>query len=175
MPRPGSDEYAKYYDNYVSKVPEASLLAAFEADYEPTLAFLRSITEPQSLVLHSPYTWTFREVLGHILDGERVFTFRALWFARGDERPLYGFDEMDFDKHAQYKRIAFADLVDEFSHLRRSTIAFFKSLPAEAWQRRGVASDCPVSVNALAYMTLGHGRHHFAIMKKRLAGAGAAA
>lgn len=169
MPRPAADEYAKYYDTYVSKVPEENLLAAFEADYEPTLAFLRSITEPQSLELHAPYTWTFREVLGHILDGERVFTFRTLWFARGDQRPLYGFDELDFDKNAQFKRIPFADLVEEFAHLRKSSILFFKSLPAEAWKRTGIASDNTVSVNALAYMTLGHGRHHFNIMKKRIA------
>lgn len=171
MPRPRSDEYAKYYDTYVSKVPEEDILAAFDADYEPALSFLRRITEPQSLVLHPPYTWTFREVLGHILDGERVFVFRALWFARGDARPLDGFDEMDFDKNAQYKRINFADLVEEFAHLRRSTIAFFRSLPEEAWQRHGVASDSPVSVNAIAYMTLGHARHHLAIMKKRFTGA----
>jgi hypothetical protein len=175
MSRPSSDEYAKYYDRYVSQVPEEHLLTAFEADYELTVAFLRSIPESQSLVLHAPYTWTFREVLGHILDGERVFTFRALWFARGDKRPLDGFDEMDFDKHAQYKRIVFADLVEEFAHLRRASISFFKSLPADAWSRNGVASDNPVSVNALAYITLGHGRHHFNIMKKRFASAGAAA
>lgn len=174
MPRPAADEYAKYYDTYVSKVPEQDLLKAFDADFEPTLAFLRSVTEVQSLEIHAPYTWTFREVLGHILDGERVFVFRALWFARGDERALWGFDQDDFDKAAKFKRIPFTDLVEEFAHLRRSSILFFKSLPEEAWQRRGVASENPVSVNALAYMTLGHGRHHFDIMKKRLQNAGAA-
>lgn len=171
MPRPTADEYAKYYDTYVSKVPEADILSAFEEDFTPTSAMLKSIDESGSLVLHTPYTWTFREVLGHIIDGERVFVFRALWFARGDERPQWGFDQDDFDKTAKYKRLPFADLVDEFLHLRRSTILFFKSLPEEAWQRRGVASENRVSVNALAYMTLGHGRHHFDIMKKRLAGA----
>lgn len=173
MPRPAADEYAKYYDTYVSKVPEESILSAFQADFEPTNSLLRSISEPGSLVLHPPYTWTFREVLGHILDGERVFVFRALWFARGDERPLWGFEQDDFDKSAKYKRIAFADLAREFEHLRRSTISFFKSLPEEAWMRRGVASENPVTVNALAYMILGHGRHHFDIMKKRLTSAGA--
>jgi hypothetical protein len=172
MPRPAPDEYAQYYQKYVSQLPEENILAAYEADYEPTLKFLRSITEAQSLEVHAPYTWTFREVLGHILDGERVFTFRALWFARGDQRPQYGFDEMDFDKHAEYKRISFADLVEEFAHLRRATIYFFKSLPAAAWSRRGIASDHPVSVNALAYMTIGHGRHHFKIMKQRLTSIG---
>jgi hypothetical protein len=172
MTRPAADEYAKYYDTYVSRVPEDDLLAAFEADFEATQSMLEGISEPDSLVLHAPYTWTFREVLGHIIDGERVFVYRALWFARGDERPLWGFDQDDFDKAARYRRIPFRNLVEEFGHLRRSTILFFKSLPEEAWSRRGVASENPVSVNALAYMILGHGRHHFNIMKQRIAGAG---
>lgn len=167
MPRPAQDEFAPFYAGYVSQVPEADLLRAFEEDFEPTVQFLRAIGEAQSLLLHPPYTWTFREVLGHILDGERVFTFRALWFARGDKRPLEGFDEMEFDRQAQYKRIPFADLVDHFAHLRRATIALFRSLPDDAWSRRGVASGSPVSVNALGYITLGHARHHLAIVKRR--------
>jgi hypothetical protein len=167
MPRPNPDEYASFYADYINQGPEEDLIGAFEADLEPTLKFLRGISEEASLVVHPPYTWTFREVLGHILDAERVFIFRALWFARGDQRPLDGFDEHEFDRQAQYKRVAFADLVDQFEHLRRSTIAFFRSLPEEAWSRRGVANGAPVSVNALGYVTLGHGRHHFSIMKQR--------
>jgi DinB superfamily len=171
MPRPAADEYAKYYDTYVSKVPEDDLLAAFEADFHGDIMLLKKISEEQSLQLHAPYTWTFREVLGHILDAERVFTYRALWIARGDQRPLWGFDEKDFDREAQYKRVPFADLAQEFSVLRASTLCFLKSLPGDAWKRRGVASEVSFTVNALAYIILGHSRHHFAIMSKRLTGA----
>ena len=132
------------------------------------LAFLKGVAESEASVCHSPYTWTIKQVVGHLTDAERVFGYRALRFARGDSTPLPGFDENAYAKAICLDGIPLTDLVAEFANLRRSHVAFFEHLSEDAWQRRGTANNVAVSVRALAYILVGHERHHAAILRKRL-------
>jgi DinB superfamily len=106
-------------------------------------------------------------VLNHVNDGERLFTGRGLWFARGFTDPLPGFEQDIAVENAHANNTSWADLVDEFKNVRLSTISFFKTLPAEAWDRTGVASDNPVSVRAIAYIIAGHVAHHIGVLREK--------
>jgi hypothetical protein len=168
MPRPAPSEYAPYYAKYIDLVPEEDILAALEAQLAETLAVLRPAPESQGNVRHPPYTWTVKEVVGHLTDTERVMGYRALRFARADATPLPGFDEEKYAPAGEFDRIPLAGLVAEFEAVRRSHLYLFRHLPAAAWARGGKANDTPVTVRALAYIIAGHGRHHTAILRKRL-------
>jgi hypothetical protein len=120
-------------------------------------------------VCHPPYTWTIKQVVGHLTDSERVFGYRALRFARGDSTALSGFDENAYAAAARHDRVPLESLAREFENLRRSHIAFFEHLTAEAWLRSGAANNSDVSVRALAYILVGHEWHHVAILRRRLA------
>ncbi|MDY3556087.1 DinB family protein [Gemmata sp. JC717] len=171
MQRPEPTEYAPFYGTYITLVPEGDVLAAMESQLTETLAFWRAIPESQGDVCHAPYTWTVKQVLGHLIDGERIFGYRALRFARGDSTPLPGFEENDYAKAGSYERLTVAALVSEFEAVRRSSLWLFRNLPAEAWARSGKANDSPVTVRALAYIVVGHVRHHGSILRKRLGAA----
>jgi hypothetical protein len=168
MPRPDETEFAPFYAKYVALVPEEEILPALAAQLEETLAFLRSVPEAETTVCHPPYTWTFKQVIGHLTDGERIFGYRALRFARGDTTPLSGFDENVYAQVADFNRFALADLAAEFAAVRRSHLLFFGRLTDAEWARRGVANDNEVSVRALAYILVGHERHHTGILRQRL-------
>ena len=170
MPRPDATEYAKFFGTYIDLVPEPDIFPVMEAQAAEFVAFLRGVPEAQGDVCHPPYTWTVKEVVGHLTDGERVFGYRALRFGRGDATPLAGFDENPYVKAGEYGRLALSDVVSEYEAARRSNLLLFRNLPAGAWGRTGLASDNPVSVRALAYIIVGHTRHHGAILRKRLMG-----
>jgi hypothetical protein len=168
MQRPGSTEYAPYYGKYLALVPEDDILAALEAQLEETLAVLRPVPEAQGNVRHAPYTWSVKEVVGHLTDTERIMGYRALRFARGDATPLPGFDENPYVRAAEFDRALLRELVAEFEAVRRSHLWLFHGLPPAAWSRRGEADGKAVSVRALAYIIVGHGRHHTGILRQRL-------
>jgi DinB superfamily len=168
MTRPESTEHAPYYAKYIALVLEDDIVAAMKSSVASTFAYFAGIPESAASVLHPPYTWTIKQVIGHLCDSERVFGYRALRFARGDSTPLPGFDEHAYAEAAQHDSIPVASLVSEFENLRRSHIAFFEELPKEAWLRRGTANNAEVSVRALAYILVGHERHHAGIIRKRL-------
>lgn len=168
MPRPNPTEYAPYYEKYIALVPEDDVLAAMEAHLGDVLALLRPVPEEQGNVRHPPYTWSVKEVVGHMADTERVFGYRALRFARGDATPLPGFDENDYARAAESDRRPLRDLVAEFEAVRRSHLWLFRNLPEAAWSRSGKANDNPISVRAAAYVIVGHARHHTAILRQRL-------
>ena len=169
MRRPDVSEYAKFYSTYIDLVPEADVLTAMTEQFTEFVGFLRGVPEAQGDVRHRPYTWTVKEVIGHLTDGERVFGYRALRFGRGDTTPLAAFDENPYVTAAEYARLTLADVVSEYEAARRSNLCLFRNLPAAAWARAGTAADNPVSVRALAYIIVGHTRHHGAILRKRLA------
>lgn len=168
MPRPSPADYASFYAGYVDRVPEDDVVPALIDQKARTLAFLRDVREDEAGNLHSPYTWTPRQVLGHVLDAERVFTYRALRFARNDPRELASFDEHLYVNEGGFDARSFAGLVDEYEALRTATLCLFQNLKPDAWDRRGVANGASVTVRALAYITLGHERHHLGILAKRL-------
>jgi hypothetical protein len=163
----GADEYAPYYDRYVSLVGADDIVAQLEAQLGDTLALLRGVTEEQAEVRYAPGKWSLKEVVGHVLDYERVFGFRALVFARGERAALPSSDQEVLMRGASFGAYSLGDLAKEFELLRRANVSFFRHLSAEAWDRRGVASDNEVSVRALAYIMAGHELYHVGVIRER--------
>lgn len=169
MRKPEPTEYAGFFAGYVNLVTEPDPLPVLASQLEEVLAFLRAVSEADASVLHAPYTWTFKEVIGHVADGERVFGYRALRFARGDETPLAGFDEALYAREAQSNSLPFAEVLSDYEAARRANVSLFRSLPEAAWARGGTANGAHLSVRALACIIVGHTRHHLNILKARLA------
>ena len=167
MTRPQSTEAADYYFKYIDLVTSDDIVPALENQMGEMLQFLSGISEEQSLHSYAPGKWTIREVLNHVNDGERIFLGRGLWFARGFTDPLPSFEQDIAVEMAQANNTSWADLVEEFKIVRLGTISLFKTLPAEAWDRTGVASDNPVSVRALAYIIAGHVTHHMGVLREK--------
>jgi len=167
MTRPQKDEAADYYFGYINLVPDANIVDVLEQQLDETLTFLSTISEEQSLMRYAPDKWSLRELLNHINDTERVFVFRALWFARGLTEPLPAFDQEIAVKGAGADAVSWAAHVDDFRRVRTATISLFRGLPDEAWKRSGIASDNRVTVNALAYITAGHAAHHANVVRQR--------
>jgi hypothetical protein len=168
MRRPDPTEYAPYFETYIALVPEDNILAAMETQANQTLALLDGVSEAQSCQRHPPFTWSIKEVVGHVTDTERIFAYRALRFARGDTTPLPGFDQDPYVQAAQFDRIPFKSLVSEFDAVRRSSLYFFRHLSEADWSKGGLADGKFISVRALAYNLVGHDRHHSAILRRRL-------
>lgn len=170
MPRislPGPDEFAPYYGKYISQLTGDDSLAALESQAISTAMLLAAT--PESLAGHryAPGKWTVREVVGHITDGERVFAYRALRVGRGDTTPLPGFDENLYVPEGRFERRTLADLAAEFAAVRQSTLAMFRGFDEIALNRRGTASDCPVSPRSLAAIIAGHELHHVKLLRER--------
>ena len=143
------------------------IVAVLATQLDETVAFLSAISEEQSLHRYAPDKWSMRELLGHVNDTERVFMYRAMWFARGFESPLPSFDQEIGFKAAESDNVSWKSHIDEFRAIRSSTLAFFRNLPEDAWVRSGIASDSPVSVRALAYIVAGHLSHHVGVLRER--------
>ena len=165
--RPQRDEAAEYFFRYIDKVPDGDIVAILKEQQGQALSVLRGITEERSLHRYEPGKWTLREVLGHLNDTERLFVFRAMWFARGLEEPLPSFDQDIAVAASGANERSWSSHVAEFEALRTATLALFEHLPADAWMRRGTASGNPFSVRALAYATAGHVVHHVEIIRTR--------
>jgi hypothetical protein len=164
---PDRTEAAPYYFTYIDKVPAGDICQILAKQGEQTLTLLQGISENASRHRYAPDKWSIRQVLGHLNDTERLFVSRAFWFARGFETPLPSFDQHVAAGAAAADQRSWESHVEEFRAVRAATIAFFQNLPAEAWTRRGIASDTPFSVRALAYLAAGHVTHHVAILRSR--------
>ena len=167
VPRPAAGEYAPFYAGYVAGVPDGDLIALLQQQGEETVALLGGISDEKSQHRYAPGKWTIREVLGHIVDGERVFSYRALTFARGDGGPLPSFDENAWAATSNAGRRSMRELLAEYRAVRAATVALFRSFGEDEFMRSGVASKNPVTVRALAYIVAGHERHHLKILRER--------
>jgi hypothetical protein len=165
MTMPERSEAAEYYFTYINQV-DGDVFRVLEAQAAETPALLRSISEEKSLFRYAAGKWSIREVVSHINDTERLFAFRAFWFARALEQPLPSFDQNIAVAHAGADARSLESHTTEFGAVRASTLALFKNLPEEAWTRRGTASGNPFSVRALAYITAGHVAHHVRLLKE---------
>ena len=164
--RPASNEAASYYFNYINRVEGDDVLAVLQSQLHETLKFLSAVSEERSQYRYGPDKWSLRELLNHVNDTERLFVFRALWFARGFEEPLPSFDQEIAVSNSDADSVSWNDMVDEFQSLRHSTLSFFRSLPEAAWSRSGVASGNPFTVRALAFITAGHVAHHVDVIRQ---------
>jgi hypothetical protein len=167
MKRPETTEFGEYYTGYIAKVPGTDLLRVLESERLQMQQLFAGRTEGDGNFRYAPGKWTVKEIVGHITDAERIFTYRALRIARGDQTPLPGFEQDDFVKNGGFAGPTLGDLVEEFGAVRSSSIALFRSFGEEAWSRRGVASQKEVTVRALGFMTAGHQIHHRAILEER--------
>jgi hypothetical protein len=165
--KPQPNDYAPYFDRYISLVSEDDVVAAFEAQGRETAALLAGISEEKSAFRYAPDKWSIKQVVGHIADAERVFAYRLLCVARGETQSLPGFEENDYMRNANFDALPFAQVVEGFADTRRATLSLVHSLSDEAWSRTGVANDNRVSVRALAYTILGHERHHLRVLRER--------
>jgi hypothetical protein len=168
--RPPADEYAPAFDRYIRLVPDGDVSEILADQLARLQALLKPLSDAQSLALHAPYTWTLKQVLGHLTDSERVFGYRALRMARNDATPLPGFDEHQFMQFADFNACAMPELLEEFTLVRRSHVLLLRHLSADAWQWRGTVLDHAATCRALVYVMAGHVEHHLAIIKKRLGG-----
>jgi hypothetical protein len=166
--RPPVTEYPSSYAAYIDLVPDGDILAMLANQLGATLNLLRGVTEPVAMTRHAPYTWSVKEVVGHITDAERIFGARALRFARNDPTPLPAFDENDYVRAAHFDARPFEDIFEEYKLVRQGHLLMFRGVDPEAWHRMGVANANPVTVRALAFVIAGHERHHVNILRKRL-------
>ena len=165
--RPQSSEYAPFYNSYIAAVPEGDVVAQLRQSGQELLDALAAIPEERGGFRYGEGKWSIREVLGHLIDAERIFTYRAMRIARGDRTPLPSFDENEYVKTAGSDARTLASLAREFGVVRESSVQLFESLPDDAWGRSGVAGGKDITVRALAYITAGHAMHHLKILRER--------
>ena len=164
---PKPDEAVPYFFKYMDRIQSNDILGTLKRQLDETLSFLSGISEERSLHRYAPDKWSFRQVVNHVNDTERVFLFRALWFGRGFDSPLPSFDEKISADAARADDLSWASHLTELQACRLATLAFFGNLPGEAWTRTGIASGNPFTVNATAYIIAGHLAHHVAILRER--------
>lgn len=166
---PAAEEYASYYGKYVSLVPSGDIVAALESQGAEIESVFGAIPEERGGFRYAPGKWSIRELVGHLADGERVFGYRAVTFARGDAVALPGFEQDDWSRavEAPIAAVPLADLVAELAALRRSHVLMFRRLAEGDWLRSGVASDNPITVRALAHIMVGHAAHHLTVLREK--------
>lgn len=167
LTRPDRSEYADFYTNYIARVPDGNLIEFLSAQPGAYRKLLGSLSDEAASARPQPGKWNVKEILGHLCDAERIQSYRALRFARGDQTELPGFEQDDYIREAHLDARRLADLLDEFQGIRASTLALFKSFPPDVWQRSGVANGAPVTVRAMAYIIAGHTQHHYEQLKAR--------
>ena len=165
--RPASTEYAEWYAGYVKAVGDEDLLALLARQCDDVASMASSVPTGKAEYAYAPGKWMLKEIIGHLNDAERVFSYRVLRFARADQTPLASFDENAWMGPAGFKDRTLGDLVAEFQAIRQSTLAQLRHLPAESVTRIGTASGKQVSVRALAYIIAGHVRHHLDVIRER--------
>lgn len=173
MSRPLETEYAPFYQDYVSHATEDDILPAMRSQIDALDVLLDRVTPERETYAYAEGKWTIRQIVGHLIDGERVFGYRALCIARGETQDLPSFDENAYMPNSPYEHVELEDLLSEFRLVRLSNIAMFRTLDETAWARMGIANGVPVSVRALAYIMVGHARHHMGVLRERYQVAGA--
>jgi uncharacterized damage-inducible protein DinB len=162
------DEYAPYQESYVTLVdPTYSLVEELEISVHNLIHFVREIPMDKYDYRYAEGKWTVKDIIQHLIDTERIFTYRALRFARADETALPGYDENLFAENAHGTDRSINELLTEMSALRHATIMMFKSFKDQDFLRKGTASGYTVSVRALGFLLIGHQNHHMKIFKER--------
>ena len=158
--RPAADECSAYYFTYIQLVPDGDIVRALETQHADIHAMLEHVSDARAAESPAPGEWSIKQVVAHLSDTERLFAFRALWFARGEQAALPGMEPNPWVELSDSNARTLSDLLAEFDHVRAASIALFANLDAAAWQRRGIASGGVMSVRALAWIIAGHELHH---------------
>ncbi len=165
--KPEETEYLPYYGKYISRVADGNIVNLLSEQLNETLTLLRGVSESQANSRYAPDKWSVKELLGHVIDGERIFAYRALRFARNDKTDLPGYEQDDYVRNASFDDWPLEELASEFEAVRRSTLSLLSHLDRDAWMRKGLANNSEVSVRALAYIIAGHELHHREILQSK--------
>ena len=165
---PPQGEYNEYYHRYISQVPDGDFLTVFAAQSDMLRELVGGLSEGEDNVLHSPHTWTIKQVVGHLIDVERIFSTRLLRIGVGDESPIPGIDQNIYVAAIDYEAVTMGVLLDEFAALRNANTLLAQRMGTENLARRGVASGNPVSARANLFILCGHVEHHAEAVRKRL-------
>lgn len=164
--RPGRDEYGKHAERDIARIEGDDVREALLRQQAAFESLLASLDESRIRGLrYAPGKWTVKEVIGHMLDDERIFAYRILCIARGDTKPLETFDENVYVAGANFEGRSLASFIEEYRLIRASTVALLRSLTDEAWLRRGTVTNYTASVRGLAWHIAGHELHHIEILK----------
>lgn len=166
--RPEPSEYDSFYAGYIAKVPDGDVIQILDQQLHDVVQFWRSIPPSAASVIHPPYRWNVRQVLDHLVDGERVFGYRLFRISRGDETPLPGYDEHFYAQASEEQPAPLADIVESFEMLRRANLNLIRNLPESAWNRAGTSNNSRITARALIFILAGHVYHHDAILRQRL-------
>jgi dihydroorotate dehydrogenase len=167
MPKPGKETYPSYYENYISLVAEEDVLTALENQQPMIDQFFSAISEEKSTYAYAPGKWTLKEMLQHIIDTERIFAFRALAFARGEQQPVPGFEENEYAANSNANARSWESLCKELKAVRKATRMLFENFSSPMMNQTGVANQKPVTVNAIGFVIVGHINHHKSIIEQR--------
>ncbi len=165
--RPLTTEFAEPYQRYIDRVPDGNIIEILQSNLETWKSLIENLSEEKLNYRYAEGKWSIKEIIVHILDGERIFSYRALRFARNDKTSLQGFDENAYTPESNASNRTKQSLLDELTAIRRSTIEMFKNFTPEMFMRTGVASGYSISVRALAYVIAGHELHHMNVIKER--------
>lgn len=167
MSRPEKTEYDPYYETYVSLVPDGDIVDILEAQAAEVNDLFSRIPEEKGPYAYADGKWTIKELLGHLIDGERMFMYRTFRISRGDETPIEGFEQDGYIKNARSNSRSFADLIEEFTDLRRANVIAYRHFSDEDWSRTGTANQVEITPKALVYVAAGHIKHHLNILRER--------
>jgi uncharacterized damage-inducible protein DinB len=164
--RPDQSEFAPFYAGYIGKVPDSGPVPMM-TEQIATMEKLRTLSEDRANNAYDTGKWTVKELLGHMADAERVFSYRLTRIARGDKTPLSGFDENAWAKTAPHRKRPIADVVDEMIAVRRATLALVNSLDEQTVANVGLANNNSISARAICWIIAGHTQHHLDILRER--------
>ena len=167
MERPAKNEYASYYQKYVSLIPNGDILKLMEKQNEQFCEFLAQINEEKANYRYAKDKWSIKEVIGHLIDVELVFMYRALRFSRNDKVALHGFDQDAFIANGDFSKLTLSDLVEQFYHIRKAAIPMFSAFTDKMWGRKGKVDKNSFTVRAIAYIMVGHVIHHMRVIHQK--------
>jgi DinB superfamily len=165
--KPTKSEFLPYYERYIALVPDGDVVSTLTTQIAETLSLLHALPASVATYRYAPEKWSVNEMVGHLIDSERIFTGRALRFARNDATPIPGFEQDDYVRNATFDSYPLSELASELEVVRQSTLFLFRHMDEQAWTRRGIANNAEVSVRALAYIIAGHELHHREILRSR--------
>ncbi|CAN5859703.1 DinB family protein [soil metagenome] len=164
---PSTDSYAPFYETYISKLKGQDPIRVLESLVLDFKALLSEVPDEMEEFRYAEGKWTVKEVVGHIIDTERIMSTRALCIARGEKQSLPGFDENEYVAAANFNKRSLYEFSREFGFVRESTLWLFKSLSEEDLDRKGTANNNPVTARALLYVIAGHNLHHVEVLKEK--------
>lgn len=165
--RPLKGTYPEYYENYIPLAKQNTIKEALTENESATLAFFKAVPESMQDFAYAEGKWTIKGVLNHIIDTERIFSYRALRFARKDYTQPLPYEQDDYVANAELENRTLADLITEFETVRKATITLYNSFSQEALNRIGQTAAGKASVNAIGFTICGHSIHHLTILKER--------